>query len=170
MNKIALIMVGLPGSGKSTILNDGDFLLSQFGMQFNPTMILSSDDYIEARAKEEGKTYTEVFEKYVKDAEGVIKEKLKESIDNGYNIIWDQTNLRSKKRKMIMDSIPNDYRKVIVEFEVPFDVIVNRVKVRGDATGKHIGYGILKSMWDSRERVSPDEGFDEIVIIKNGTE
>jgi predicted kinase len=170
MKKVALVMVGLPGSGKSTILNDSNFLLPYFGDTFDPIVVLSSDDYIEAQAKKDGKTYSEVFETYVKDAERNIKERLKTAIDNGHNIIWDQTNLRTKKRKMILDSIPNDYRKVAVEFLVPFEVIVDRVKTRGEATGKHIGYNILKSMRDTRERVKPEEGFDEIIVIKNGTE
>jgi predicted kinase len=168
MSKIALIMSGLPGSGKSTILKDSEFLKNYFDSDRTVT-ILSSDDYIEARAKEDGKTYSEVFAIYVKDAERNIKDRLEKAIEKGHHIVWDQTNLRIKKRKMIHDSIPTDYRKVIIEFDVPFEVIVDRVKQRGEATGKHIGYGILKSMWDTRERVSPEEGF-EIVVIQNGTD
>ena len=174
MSKIALIMVGLPGCGKSTFISSFDFMnLNIKGLTKGAEdyfMVLSTDDYIDAVAEAKGLTYSEAFKDNIKDAEVALKERLKIAVEQDYTIIWDQTNLRKKKRATIINSIPNDYHKVAIEFDVPFDIISERVKHRAEQTGKHIGYNILKSMCDSREPVSADEGFDEHIIIKNGTE
>jgi predicted kinase len=170
MLKVAIVLVGIPGSGKSTLLHNPEFYKTYWDEYKNYYAVLSSDDYIEAKAKELGITYSEAFLDHVKDAEIHIKERLKFAIENEQNIVWDQTNLRKKKRNMILSSIPNDYRKIAIEFFVPFEVILERVKKRGEATGKHIGYNILKNMWDTREPVELEEGFDEHIIIRNGTE
>lgn len=159
MNKKLYVMVGLPASGKSTYIDNisGDFV------------ILSTDNFLEKKAKELDSTYSIVYKKYISEAEKELKNSLSFAVANDKDIVWDQTNLRVKKRKTILNSVPKDYHKIAIEFFVPMDVIEERLETRAKNTGKYVGFNIVKSMDSTREIITDDEPFDEHIIIKYET-
>jgi predicted ABC-type ATPase len=92
------VMVGLPGLGKSTLLNFVD------NPEFCDTVfVYSTDRYIENAADRLGKTYDDVFEEYVGSATKYMNDALDSAIKDGVDVYWDQTNLGVKKRAKIIN-------------------------------------------------------------------
>lgn len=154
---VAYILVGLPGSGKSTWMRN---LMSSD----EEYVVVSSDDEIEKYAKSKGLTYSDVFDEYVKTATSLMNHKFKEAIQNNMNIIWDQTNMNSKKRRSILQQLSQRYRKVAVVFQVDDSELDRRLKKRAQEEGKHIPNHVIDSMRRSFEMPSRSEGFDEVII------
>lgn len=155
---VAYILVGLPGSGKSTwvrslMRNGGDYT------------VISSDDEIEAYARSKGLTYSDVFNDYVKTATSIMNAKFKEAVANSANIIWDQTNMSAKKRKTILQQLPKKYKKVAVVFRVDRAELQARLDKRAREEGKFIPQHVVDRMERSFEMPTKAEGFDEIIII-----
>ena len=154
---IAYVLVGLPGSGKSTwmrgVNQNGDFV------------IVSSDDEIEKHAKDRGLTYSDVFDSYVKTATSLMNAKFKEAVAANQNIIWDQTNMTSKKRKGILQQIPRGYRKIAVVFQIDDQELERRLTKREQDEGKAIPKHIIYSMAKSFEMPTTAEGFDQIIKV-----
>lgn len=153
-----IVMVGLPGSGKSTWR---DRMTAASDVDW---VIVSSDDEIERLASADGLDYTQGFDKYVGKATGIMKQKFREAVNKGKSIIWDQTNMTPKKRKGILNQIPDNYRKVAVVFEVDDAELQKRLSNREKETGKHIPPHVIKSMAQSYVPPTKQEGFDEIIF------
>lgn len=83
---IAMMLVGLPGAGKTTWAtkymqnSDQDFVR------------VSSDDIIERGAYERGQTYDETFAEMSKSAFEEFEDSLRYFASEGRNLIIDQTN------------------------------------------------------------------------------
>lgn len=150
---ILVVMIGLPASGKSTFIKNN----------FSGFNVISSDDKIEKFAQDEGKTYDEVFSKYVGRASGEIKSDFENAVRNHENIVWDQTNLSKKKRRGILQKTPDEYVKVAVVVDVPDKVRYERM---GNRPGKTIPDHIVKNMEKSYQAPTKDEGFDKIIYVK----
>ena len=149
---IAYILIGLPGSGKSTVRRE----IQDTGM-----MIISSDDYIETFAKVAGKTYNEVFEEAVGFAQTYVNKTFEECIENRTSFVWDQTNLTKKKRRSIMSRIPKVYKKVAVFVNTPLETCIYRNNLRQ----RSIPENVIVNMSNQLEVPSLDEGFDEVRIV-----
>lgn len=89
-----ILMVGLPGTGKSTLVSD---LTSMDPDAF----VYSTDRLIEEWSAGQGWTYDFGFSKYIDKATRQMNEWLDVAVRDGQNIIWDQTNLGVKKRRSI---------------------------------------------------------------------
>ena len=147
------VLVGLPGSGKSSsIPNDFD------------GFIYSTDKFIEDAAKHFNSTYNEMFKDNIGPATKHMNEQLDISIKQRADVIWDQTNMGSKKRVGVLSKFPKTYRKICV-CRVPPDTsedwgeLQRRVLSR---EGKIIPKHIIESMADSYVVPTLDEGFDEV--------
>ena len=146
-------MVGLPGSGKST-----------WTMEDTPNLsvILSSDGYIEAWAREEGKTYDEVFQDKIKEASQKFEKDLTEFINSGSNIIIDRTNLTTTTRKRYLNKLPSDYEKVAVVMKTHALEAYMRMRKR---KGKVVPEEKFIKMVESYEEPTLAEGFDRIIYV-----
>jgi predicted kinase len=149
------MLVGLPCTGKSTfrqrLKQDFEFLT------------ISSDDYIESWGRAKGKTYSEVFPDYVKDATHRIEEDARVAKIKELDVVWDQTNLTVSKRKKILDKFDN-YVKICVHFEIDVHLEwMRRLYRRAGEEGKYIPFHVLESMDRSSEYPQYSEGFDWIV-------
>lgn len=153
-----IVMIGLPGSGKSTWR---DNLIASSDVDY---VIVSSDDEIERLGKADGMNYTQAFDKYVGSATKIMKEKFREAVNNDENIIWDQTNLSPKKRRGILQQVPRHYRKIAVAFEVTDQELEDRLSRREKETGKHIPPKVIKDMAQSYVPPTKQEGFDEVIF------
>lgn len=159
--KTCHVMVGLPATGKSTLVRT----LLQTNMN---AFVYSTDDYIEAQAALLGKTYDEVFRDTIIEATHEMNERLRIAVCDEIDVIWDQTNLTKKKRKSIIERMKREGYVVkchcIVKPEATHvaDQITlkNRLNSR---SGKNIPSSILVSMIESYEEPQLDEGFDVLV-------
>lgn len=150
------MLVGVPGSGKSTWIKQQVF--------FEDIHIASTDDIITRYANDQGKTYNEVFHDYIKVAEKEMYANVMEAVKLDQDIIWDQTNLNRKSRAKKLIMIPDHYRKVAVLFPTPsMEELMRRNASR---PGKVIPMGVMQNMIDCFNQPSIDEGFDEVQVAK----
>lgn len=155
------VLVGLPGSGKSTYLNFVDD--PEFG---DTVFVYSTDNVIDQLAVKAGKTYNDVFKDNIKFATELMDNLLTNAILMGADVYWDQTNMSSKKRKSILSKFPKTYRKVCICRVPPRDVdewkeLSRRVLSR---EGKIIPSRVIESMADSYVEPALEEGFDEVLL------
>lgn len=147
------ILVGLPASGKSTYIRD---ILS---VEFPDAIVVSTDNHIEQYATSMNKTYNQVFSDYIKPATSLTLDDVEYAFENKKDVIWDQTNLTVDSRKKKLNMFPN-YEKHCIVFETPVEYEHDRrLQSR---PGKNIPYHVIKSMKNSFQEPTKDEGFDTI--------
>ncbi len=150
------MLVGVPGSGKSTWLSNNNY------HTLPNVMILSTDAYIETVAADEGKTYSEVFRDVIKQAEMHLYHCLDVAIKHKMDIIWDQTNLTRKTRMNKLRHIPWDYYRIALVFPTP-EPKTHTAWLNSDArAGKTIPDAIMHSMIENFEHPTMGEGFNAI--------
>jgi predicted kinase len=156
----AIIMVGLPGSGKSTIR---DKFLEQLDEY---TFIYSTDDYIEDIASIKNSTYSEVFEDNIKSATEILNQRLIDEVNQETDVLWDQTNTGLKKRKWIISKFPKSYNLQCVCILPPqnSDEEAELFKRLDSREGKVIPNHIIQNMLDTFIFPTVSEGFDKVTV------
>jgi len=148
------MLVGIPTSGKSTYV---DKLLAMD--YWENSVVLSTDYFIEFYAKKQNKTYNEVFDEYIKEATQMMEMNINYAIDNGKDIIWDQTNLTAGSRRKKLRRLPAQYHRGVIYFEVSLEEALERNNHR---EGKFIPESILKRMYHQFEIPTTSEGFEYV--------
>jgi predicted kinase len=144
-------LVGVPASGKSTWVANQDWA--------DTCVYVSTDEFVEAYAKEQGKTYSEVFNDYMPTAVNLMVEKVVLAREAGKDIIWDQTSTTVKSRTRKFSMLP-DYEHIAVVFETPSRIELRR---RLDSRpGKEIPDAVVDGMLASFDEPTEEEGFKEI--------
>jgi predicted kinase len=144
-------LVGVPAAGKSTWIKNQDWLLG--------LTIVSTDAFVEDYAREQGKTYIEVFEEYMPTAIDLMSEQVVFAREHGHTVIWDQTSTTVKSRARKFRMLP-DYEHVAVVFRTPnLDVLKERLASR---PGKDVPWEVVQGMIDGWEEPTHEEGFTEI--------
>ena len=147
----AYILVGVPGSGKSTWASNQEW--------FKDCSYISTDSWVHLEANKQGKTYSEVFTDYMPKAVHIMTEHVILAREAEEDIIWDQTSTTITSRKKKFNMLPN-YKMIAVVFPTPDQLELSiRLKNR---PGKEIPQDVLNSMIDGWEEPTTDEGFDEI--------
>jgi len=155
-DKTFVMLVGLPGTGKSTYCQENKHLIAN-------CTIVSSDDIMMDIAYKYGFTYNQLFDDVTYSfCEKMMYRIAKLAIERGDNIIWDQSNLTVKSRAKKLDMIPSSYKKICVDFPIPSDW-----EKRLNRPGKAIPTNVLDRMKKMYENPSLSEGFDEITIARN---
>lgn len=161
-NNEVIMMIGPAGSGKST-------WIKKFLEQNNEDgkyVVLSTDDIFVELGEKEGLNYNEAFAKFkYGDIEKIFYERLNQAVEDGKNIIWDQTNLTVKSRAKKLEKLPKAYKKKCVVFNLPKEVVLERAKNpdRVDS-GKIIPASIIMNMFKQFEM--PDQfEFDKIIEV-----
>lgn len=149
-----IMLVGAPCSGKSTWrrLNLSD-----------DYVLIDTDSYIERRATEMGQTYEEVFKSEISNAEKDMMRRLRTAVAMCKNIVWDQTNMTRRARTRKLSLIPQFYNRAAVVFGLDEDELMRRNRQRAKETGKRISETIIRSMLNSFEMPTGDEGYNLIV-------
>jgi predicted kinase len=150
------MLVGLSGSGKSTYRN--------MVVEDSFDTVLSTDDYIEEFARLNNKTYNEVFEEQIKDAQKRFNHDFDEAIKNGQSIVIDQTNLTVNSRRKKLARVPKDYKKIAVYFCVDHNIIFEINKQRAEF-GRTLPMSVLYNQIKSLQIPTLEEGFDEVIIV-----
>jgi predicted kinase len=147
----AYILVGVPASGKSSWVRAQRWV--------DDCIHVSTDFHVEHYAKEQGKTYSEVFDEYMTTAIELMIADVHSAMELGKDIIWDQTSttVLSRKRKFKM---LEGYKMIAVVFRTPEPEEHSRRLA--SRPGKVIPDHVLQSMASTFEIPTEEEGFDEI--------
>ena len=145
------VLVGVPGSGKSTWIRNQDWALG--------LTVVSTDAFVEDYARAQGKTYNEVFRDHMPTAVNLMTEQVVFAREHGHTIIWDQTSTTIKSRKKKFNMLP-DYEHIAVVFRTPdSDELARRLASRA---GKSIPDHVMRSMINGWQEPSLEEGYLEI--------
>lgn len=155
------MLIGLPGSGKSTWIAEYRARHPELNFQ-----VVSSDDILEEKAQQEGLDYADVHEKYIGFAIGEMERRFKSFLNEGAHIIHDQTNLSKKTRKKHLDKLKG-YTKSAVVFTLSDKEWKRRYDKRKAETAKDIPDYVIKNMIKGFEFPSKNEGFVSITHIKD---
>ncbi len=145
------MLVGIPTAGKSTFSNDP---------KYKKYVRVSSDDILQEVAKERQQSYNTVFKGNIRFAQIAMMKVLRQAIEDGKSIIWDQTNLTKKQRREKLKHIPDTYKKTAVYFVVSLETALKRNTQR---PGKVIPPEVLERMIKEYELPTNEEGFDTII-------
>lgn len=143
------MLCGIPGSGKSTFIAN----------HLTGIPYISSDYYLEKWAKEEGKTYEEIFGERVNQAIVEMGKDLQLMCAMGSDFVWDQTNINKNTRMGKLTRVPSQYKKVAIAFDVGLDVALERNSKRIRSIPEHI----IRNMHEQFEWPRFEEGFDSIL-------
>ena len=144
-------LVGVPASGKSTWIKNQEWS--------NDCVVVSTDEFVEAYAKEVGSTYSEVFDEYMPTAVKLMTDQVIQAREADKDIIWDQTSTGVKARARKFNMLP-DYEHIAIVFKTPeADELARRLASR---PGKSIPDHVVRSMIDNFEMPSLDEGFTQV--------
>ena len=163
---ICYVMVGLPGLGKSTLVEDQRKVYERIDMDL---FVYSTDNYIEEVGTHLGKTYDEVFEDYIGKATTRMNALLDVAIKDKVDIIWDQTNLGAGKRRKIINRMKQAGYQVRCECIVPPESDYDGDKEDwaqrlANRPGKTIPQNVLTNMIESFIMPTIEEGFDMITF------
>jgi len=155
---ICTVMVGLPGLGKSTLID---------GMYKPDAFIYSTDAEIERRCAFNGWTYNQGFAEFVEPATKYMNEQLEIAVRSKQDIIWDQTNLGAGKRKKIinrMRQVGYQVRCVCIVLPAGDSQMEDWQHRLANRPGKTIPDEVLTNMCRSFTMPSVKEGFDMITF------
>lgn len=144
-------LIGVPGSGKSTWIANQDWA--------KDLPVVSTDNFVEAYAKAEGKTYNEVFKDYMPIAVKLMANQALICQANKLDLIWDQTSTTIASRTRKFNTLPG-YEHIAVVFKTPEpEELARRLASR---PGKNIPDHVMRSMIDGFVMPTEDEGFSQI--------
>ena len=153
----AILFVGLPASGKSTLL--ASIVMDHLSYGGQTPFIYSTDDIIQTVADFTNQTYNEVFKDTIDFAKKTMDKALDRHSTEGTTIFWDQTNLTLKKRKEAVDYLKaRNYEVGCIYTKVPDENYPDwalRIMTR---PGKTIPVHVIESMKGSLVAPTMDEG------------
>ncbi len=149
-----IMLVGLPGSGKSTWLNKALF------SSLSGYHVLSFDDCVKTSAETFNTTYNKAFSNSIvmKNAQTRYNSKFNFFMEKDLDFVIDMTNLSIKSRTRKLSNLPKSYDKKAVVFATRRNISFSRQK-----------HNVSRQVFDkmSRSFVYPteEEGFSDIQII-----
>jgi predicted kinase len=154
------ILVGVPGSGKST----------WFSKNKTATMApISTDNIIEFMGSLFGFTYDQIFSDSIKLADKIMWKRLEWNAERSNDVVIDRTNLTAKSRKKFIDFLkPFGYEFEAVVFPLPGTVEFSEeewFRRLDSRQGKTIPNAVLASMVNSAQMPSEEEGFTKITVL-----
>jgi predicted kinase len=154
-------LIGVPAAGKSTWYKNQDWL----GEDKKDHKYVSTDQHVEGYAKDQGKTYSEVFAEYMPTAVQQMMINVNMAAALQLDIVWDQTSTTLASRARKFNSLPTstNYEHIAIVFRTPdLDVLKERLASR---PGKEIPWDVVQGMIDNWEEPTLEEGFKEIWYI-----
>jgi predicted kinase len=150
------ILIGVPGSGKSTWIHQQNF-------DWSNTVVASTDDYVDAEALRQEKTYSEIFKDTMPDAVAYMAKNVVDAVKEGKDIIWDQTSVTVPSRAKKFRMLPANYDVIAVVFKTPDEAeLARRLASR---PGKEIPKYVMESMKANWQVPTKAEGFGSIIHV-----
>jgi hypothetical protein len=120
---------------------------------------VSTDYHVHTYAKEQGKTYSEVFKEFMPRAVELMAQEVVDARTAGRDILWDQTSTTVKSRARKFNMLP-DYWHIAVVFQTPaIPVLKERLANRVE---QPIPWEVVQGIIDNFEYPTNEEGFKEI--------
>ena len=152
MKKHLYLMVGVPGSGKSTyaksVLKDGDIYISRDEIRYS--LLTEEDDYF-AKENEVIKTFIDNIDKSL--------------INEEYcgDVYADATHLSPKSRAQILNQLKNKDKVSAIYLDIPLDLILERnAQRKGRAL---VPENVVRRMYNSIILPTKAEGIEKLIII-----
>lgn len=154
-----IILVGIPGSGKSTyakrLLNDKLSAKAKAGK----AVILSSDEIREELYGDEG------IQGYANFVFDLMYQRLQEHAAQRHTIIFDATNITRVNRANIFTAMKK-FRKNYEISAIYFDASEEFCQERNKMRMRYVPAKVISYMAKAIEKPSVDEGFDAIVTFR----
>lgn len=165
MKPTCYVMVGLPGTGKSTYVSE-----QLMPMLSDDAFIYSTDRLIEEAAENRGQTYNEAFRDMIGPATEQMEQWLTVVTRDKNDVVWDQTNTGRKKREKIIRRMKNaGYRVEAICFLHPDPGLIDDMKEwkrrLASREGKTIPEHVLENMMQNFTIPSIPEGFDRVITM-----
>ena len=152
MKKHLYLMMGVPGSGKSTyvknILKDGDIYISRDEIRYS--LLTEEDDYF-AKENEVIKTFIDNIDKSL--------------INEEYcgDVYADATHLSPKSRAQVWNKLNNKDKVSVIYLDIPLNIILERnAQRKGRAL---VPENVVRRMYNSIILPTKAEGIEELIII-----
>ena len=152
---LLIMMVGLPGSGKSTVAQELVDLVRASGRECE---VIGSDDYIEKVAAEMGKTYPDMFMEYVGPATRAMWAKAGRAAKRRASVVFDRTNHQRGARRRCLDVFGNSYVRVAAVMPT----LVAQCRARNKARDRVPEYDFNR-MVSELQRPRLNEGFSLVI-------
>lgn len=156
------MMVGLPGSGKST---ESERIRKACQIAGQNCHVISSDS-IRGELTGNEKCFDkdgEVFE--------LMRTRSIDFLKKGESVVYDATNMSSKRRKALLCSFPKgNYKKVCILVATPAEECVKNNELRSRGGGRYVPTNAIFSLMKSFRTPVRNEGWDDIVLYFNKEE
>jgi predicted kinase len=150
-----MLLVGPTLSGKSTWLRNN----------YPDVNVISRDEILMevAGTRDYNKAFETVDQKLV---DRVLAERLTEANSNKISTIVDMTNMTVKRRAQTLRYFDGDFNKVAVVFSILSDDEYQKRNIdRNSKENKWIPPTVIKSMIDSYQEPTYEEGFNNIIFL-----
>ena len=150
MKGMLVVTVGLPGSGKTSWVDD--FIGENQGQAID---VISSDRIREEIFNdiEDQNHNSEVFD--------LMKRRTKESLSQGHVAIYEATNISSKRRRALLKELNKYYDKAICLFKYKRLIAC---QIDNEKRDREVPSDVIDRMYRNFEIPHKNEGFDEIIV------
>ena len=152
MKKHLYLMMGVPGSGKSTyvknILKYGDIYISRDEIRYS--LLTEEDDYF-AKENEVIKTFIDNIDKSLVNEEYCG------------DVYADATHLSPKSRAQVLNKLKNKDKVSVIYLDIPLNIILERnAQRKGRAL---VPENVVRRMYNSIILPTKAEGIEELIVI-----
>ena len=155
---LLIMLVGLPGSGKSTAARR---LISVIRSRGQACEIVGTDAYLETEAARRGLSYAAMFAEGFDAAQALMWKQAKEAVRSRFSVIWDQTNLTVKARGRRLRLFSEDYLCIAGVMSTADHEAWERNLARGP--GRAVPKDAFDRMRTEYRRPSRQEGFQMFI-------
>ena len=150
MKGMLVVTVGLPSSGKTSWVDD--FIGENQGKAID---VISSDKIREEVFNdiEDQNHNSEVFD--------LMKRRTKESLSQGHVVIYEATNISSKRRRALLKELNKYYDKAICLFKYKR---LTACQIDNEKRDREVPSNVIDRMYRNFEIPHKSEGFDEIIV------
>lgn len=153
------LMMGCPGSGKST------YLKTRFSQR--PLAVISRDEIRFSMVKEDEEYFSRENEVYAE-----FIQQIKDALDFNAEVFADATHLNERSRAKTLRALGESLKDVevnIIWVRVPVEIALAQNENR-KGTRSYVPKSVIRRMHLQLTKPTKEEGFDHIYIFENGKE